>query len=159
MPRLQALTTAASIDTLDAFEASLISVLRSNAILSTQMSGEVPSSLHTINYVEIHSVKLTGNKKNIDNSASLHEGKEVVDFVDALLAAPLLPSYYLLDGLVKVLAVAEFVLAAIGIASGIDFVIVAQNCPDTFAFDKERGNKALHINLFKRKKGHIDKGD
>jgi hypothetical protein len=147
-----------SIDTLDAFEASLISVLQSNVILSTLISGEVPSSLHVINHVEIHSVKLTGNKESIDDSASLHEGKKVVDFADALaadtfLVAPLSPSHYLLDGLVKVLAVVGFVLAAIGIASGIAFVMVAQNCPDTSASDKERGEQStLNESLRKGKK-------
>jgi hypothetical protein len=118
------------IDTLDAFEVAATTELSTNKILASLMSGEVNTNLHSATHVELISFKLSGNGEVLDGPVLVNE---VVDVADALSGdTPSESSAQSEAGaIIKVMAIAGFVLAAVGVAVGAAFIVTARPAPPT----------------------------
>jgi hypothetical protein len=116
------------IDTLDAFEVAATTELSTNKILASLMSGEVNTNLHSATHVELVGFKLSGNGEVLDGPVLVNE---VVDFADALNgdATSESPAQSEAGAIIKVMAVAGFVLAAVGVAVGAAFIVTARPAP------------------------------
>jgi hypothetical protein len=125
-----------NIDTLDAFEVSAAGAL-SSKMLGALISGELASNLHSATHVDLVSFHLTGNGEFLDSHVGINE---VLDFADALSSdAPSGESMHsnAAGTITRVMAVAGFVLAAVGVAVGAAFIVTGRPSPKIEAKAKE----------------------
>jgi hypothetical protein len=132
------------IDTLDAFEVAATAKLATNKILASLMSGEVNTNLHSATHVELVGFKLSGNGEVLDGPVLVNE---VVDFADALNEdTPSESSAQSEAGaIIKVMAIAGFVLAAVGVAVGAAFIVTARPAPTTSTASAEVVSAAVEV--------------